>query len=161
MNERFTIVTLHELLAVTRDGQTGFSLCAEHAQDELLKRGLMTRASRRASAAAELRELIERLGGNPEVQVRTLGTNRGWVNLQVVVTQNDDEALVAECEHGEDHALEVYRNALDEHLPDFVQEVVLRHFEDMVSDHDQIRILRGEPPLATIAGSSTGGDARQ
>jgi uncharacterized protein (TIGR02284 family) len=76
------------------------------------------------------------------------------------MTQNTDEALVDECEHGEDHALEVYRNALDDHLPEFVRQVVLDQFESMMSDHDQIRFLRTDPLQGGLVAASTGGDAR-
>ncbi len=88
-------------------------------------------------------------------------TRRGWMNLHVALTQNTDEALVDECEHGEDHALEVYRNALDDHLPEFVRQVVLRQFEGLMSDHDQIRVLRSEPLQGGTVAASTGGHARQ
>jgi uncharacterized protein (TIGR02284 family) len=161
MNYRYTIVTLSELLAVTRDGEQGFSACAEHARREPLKRIFMTRASRRAAAAAELRELIGQLGGDPSMRAAITGApRRGWVNLRSALALNDDDALVDECEHGEDHALEVYRNALDDHLPEFVRQVVLRQFEGVMSDHDQIRILRDDPPRGGVVVASGGGDAR-
>src|SRR5665213_719347 len=92
MNYRYTIVTLSELLAVTRDGEKGFSACAEHARSEHLKRIFMARASRRAAAAAELRELIGRLGGDRAMHGAILGAaRRGWVNLRAAVTLRDDE----------------------------------------------------------------------
>jgi len=162
MNHRYTILTLSELLAVNREGERGFSLCAEHARGESLKRAFLWRAVRRAAAAAELRELITQLGADP-VQTKIPGAgHRGWANLRSAVARNcDEEALVDECEHGEDHALEVYRNALDDHLPDFVRQLVLRHFEDMMSDHDQIQFLRSDTPQGGIAAASIGGHARQ
>jgi uncharacterized protein (TIGR02284 family) len=85
---------------------------------------------------------------------------RGWMNLHAALTRNHDDALVDECEHGEDHALEVYRNALDDHLPEFVRQVVLRQFEGMMSDHDQFRLLRSDPLQGGMLAASTGGDAR-
>ena len=88
-------------------------------------------------------------------------TRRGWVSLPNSLTLNNDEALVDECERGEDHALEVYRNALDDHLPEFVRQIVLRHFEDMMSDHDQVRFLSSDPLQGGLLAASTGGHARQ
>jgi len=162
MNYRYTIVTLSELLAVTRNGEHGFLTCAEHARAEALRKLFATGARRHASAAAQLRELIARLGGEPAMHDRILSaTRRGWVNLHAALTQSNDEALVDACEHGEDHALEVYRNALDDHLPEFVRQVLLRQFEDMMSDHDQIRFLRSDPLQGGLVAASTGGDARQ
>jgi hypothetical protein len=50
---------------------------------------------------------------------------------------------------------------LDDHLPDFVRQVVLRQFEDMMSDHDRIRLLQSEPLQGGLVAASTGGDAWQ
>ena len=161
MNDRYTIVTLSELLAVTRDGEHGFSACAEHAPSDELKKLFATRAGRYRAAASELRELITQLGGDPAVRGRIVGTRRGWSIQRTTLTQNTDAALLEVCEHGEDHALEVYRNALDDHLPELVRQVVLRQFEDMMSDHDQVRFVRGEPLQGGMIAASTGGHARQ
>jgi uncharacterized protein (TIGR02284 family) len=162
MNDRYVIATLSELLAVTREGERGCSVCAEHARDESLKRLFLARASRRAATAAELRDLIGRIGGGDHTAQGTIrgAHQRGWANLRSALSLNDDEALVDECERGEDHALEVYRNALDDHLPELVREVVLTQFEGMMDDHDQIRILRNEPPRGIVVASG-GGNARQ
>jgi len=162
MNYKYTIVTLGELLAVTRQGEHGFITCAEHARADALKKTFATLANRHALAAAELRDLIRQLGGDPAVHGRAPFTaRRGWVNLHAALTQNADDALVDECEHGEDHALEVYRNALDDHLPEFVRQVVLRQFEDLMSDHEQMRFLRSDPLKGGLVAASTGGHARQ
>jgi uncharacterized protein (TIGR02284 family) len=162
MNHRYTIVTLSELLAVNRDGEHGFTTCAEHARSESLRRVFISRAARRAAAAAELRDLIGQLGGDPGMRARILGAaHRGWVNLRSALALNDDEALVDECEHGEDHALEVYRNALDDHLPDFVRQTALRQFEDLMREHEQFRFLRSEPPQGGVVVAGVGGHARQ
>jgi uncharacterized protein (TIGR02284 family) len=161
MNYRYTIVTLAELLTVTRDGEHGFTVCLEHARSDQLKRMFASCAHRKAVAATQLTELIAQLGGDPAARTRLVGaTRRGWLNLPTALAQNTDQALVDECEHGEDHALEVYRNALDDHLPEFVRAVILRQFEDMMSDYDQIRFLRGDPLQGGLVAASTGGDAR-
>lgn len=162
MNYRYTIVTLSELLAVTRDGENGFVACAEHVRSDSLRQLFVVRASRHAVAAAELRGLIGQLGGDPATRGKIFSTTRrGWTTLTASLTQNTDDALVDECEHGEDHALEVYRNALDDHLPEFVRQVILRQFEGLMSDYDQIGVLRSDNPQGGTIAASTGGHARQ
>jgi uncharacterized protein (TIGR02284 family) len=161
MKDRFTIATLSELLAVARGGEHSFMACAEHAHSDALKKLFASRAGRHAAAAGQLCELIVQLGGDPAASGQVRGaTRRGWVNLHAALTQNTDEALVNECEHGEDHALEVYRNALDDHLPEFVRQVVLSQFEAMMGDHDQIRFLCSDPLQGGMLAASTGGNAR-
>jgi uncharacterized protein (TIGR02284 family) len=161
MNHRYTIVTLSELLAVARDGEQGFLTCAEHARSDTLRRIFVRRAGRAAAAAAELRELIAELGGDPGMRARIVGPmRRAWMNLHTALAQNNDDALVEECEHGEDHALEVYRNALDDPLPELVRHTILRQFEDMMSDHGQIRFPASELIQGGLRAASTGGHAR-
>src|SRR5216683_1206136 len=100
MNYRYTIATLSELLSVVRGGEDGFMACAEHAHADALKKLFVSRASRHAAAARGLRELIAQVGGDPAAGGKIRGaTRRGWVNLHAALTQNTDEALVAECEH--------------------------------------------------------------
>jgi uncharacterized protein (TIGR02284 family) len=161
MNDRYTIATLSELLTVVRGGEHGLMACAEHAHNDALKKLFVSRASRHGAAAGELRELIAQLGGDPAASGKVRGgTRRGWGNLHAALAQNTDEALVNECEHGEDHVLEVYRNALDDHLPELVRQVVLRQFEGLMGDHGHIRVLRSDPLQGGMLAASTGGDAR-
>jgi uncharacterized protein (TIGR02284 family) len=162
MNYRYTIVTLSELLAVTEEGENGFISCAERARADVLRQIFVSRASRHALAAAELRGLIGQLGGDPATRGKIVSTNRrGWATLPAALTQNNDDALIDECERGEDHALEVYRNALDDHLPEFVRQVVLRQFEDLMSDYDEIRLLMSDALQGGVLAARTGGHARQ
>ncbi|MFL6605298.1 MAG: ferritin-like domain-containing protein [Steroidobacteraceae bacterium] len=161
MNDRYTIATLGELLAVARSSEHGFMACAQHAQADALKKLFAQNASRHTAASAELCELVAQLGADPAACGRIRGAaRRGWANLHVALTQNTDEALLNECEHGEDHALEVYRNALDDHLPELVRQVVLRQFEGMMSDYEQMQYLRTDPLKGGRVAASTGGDAR-
>src|SRR6266536_1156316 len=103
MNYRYTIATLSELLAVVRGSERGFMACAEHAHADALKKLFVRRASRYAAAAGELCDLIAQVGGEPTVGGKNSDANsRGWANLHAALTQTTDEALVAECEQGED-----------------------------------------------------------
>jgi uncharacterized protein (TIGR02284 family) len=81
--------------------------------------------------------------------------------VHAALALNDDGALVDECERGEDHALEVYRNALDDHLPEFVRQVVLRQFETLMNDRHRIRLLASEPCADLAVVASYGEPARQ
>jgi uncharacterized protein (TIGR02284 family) len=167
MNHQYTIETLQELIAVRRDGEQGFRTCAEHARSEPLKRIFMIHARECTQALRELQGLIRQLGGDPDVRGTVLrGTvsgaaHRGWANLRAALARNEDGAILDECEHGESRALEIYRNALDDPLPDFVRGVVLRQFEGVMSNHDQIRDIRNQRPISADVVTSTGAQAGQ
>jgi uncharacterized protein (TIGR02284 family) len=160
MNHRFTIVTLNELLVVAREGQRGFATCAEGVRCGKLKELLNGCALRYSACVAELGELIRQLGGDAHLRARMVGgARRGWLNLRAALALNDDAALLDECERSEGHVLEIYRNALDDHLPDCVRPVIQRQFEDVMND--QIHVMRGGALRSSPPAASVGGQARQ
>ena len=171
MNHRFTIDALKELIAARSDGEQGLRICAEHAQNSQLRTILLTHLRDCAQAMQELQSLVRVLGGDPGggesgagvVAARTTSaaTRRRWADLRAALACHDDGVILDECERGESRALEVYRNALDDPLPDLVRVVVLRQFEDVMTNHDQIRDLRSQRPICADLVTSTGAQAGQ
>jgi uncharacterized protein (TIGR02284 family) len=140
-----TIRTLNELIVVSRDGEKGFRTCAEHVRSNVLKALFIERARACASAVEELQAVVRELGGEPAKDSSTFGAlHRRWLDVRATFSSADDATIVAECERGEDYALETYRNALDDHLPDFVRRIVLQQFEGVMNNYEQIRILGSE-----------------
>jgi uncharacterized protein (TIGR02284 family) len=68
--------------------------------------------------------------------------HRGWINLKSAITGGDKHAILAECERGEDSAVEEYKKALDDGLSPTAQELVLRQFAEIKAAHDRIKSLR-------------------
>jgi uncharacterized protein (TIGR02284 family) len=104
-----------------------------------------------------LQSLVRLLGGDPEVPASDSATaHRRWTDLRSALACNEDGVILDECERGESRALEVYRNAMDDPLPGLVRAIVLRQFEDVMTNHDQIRNLRNQwsPLVDSGAGSS-------
>jgi uncharacterized protein (TIGR02284 family) len=158
MNHQYTIGTLRELIAVRRDSEQGFRACAEHASSERLRAIFLIHARGCTRAIRELQSLIRQVGEDPHRRAMSSGaTHRGWLNLRAALARNEDGAILDECERGASRILEVYRNALDDPLPDFVRGVVLRQFEGVMSDHDQIRDLRNERQIRESLLTSTPG----
>jgi uncharacterized protein (TIGR02284 family) len=160
MNASQTVRTLDELRTVTREGERGFRAGAARARDPLLRAQLFECAHACARAGLELTDWIERLGGQPSLHGGRIGAmHRGWRGLRAALARNDDRAILAECQRGEGHALAIYRNALDDHLPHAVRELVLRQFEGVMENYEGMRRLHEclHPAPATVA--PTGGEA--
>jgi len=87
--------------------------------------------------------------------------HRHWSDLRAALACDGDGVILDECERGGSRALEVYRNALDDPLPGLVRAIVLRQFEDVMTNHDQIRDLRSEPSLRADSGAGSGAQAGQ
>jgi len=136
------IKTLNSLIETCRDGEEGFRVAAEHVEDDHLKTLFENYCQQRAQLASELEHEVRRLGKHPENQGSTAGAlHRGWINLKSAVTGRDDSAILAECEHGEDVAVEAYQEALSIALPAALKQIVSRQYSAIKAAHDRIREL--------------------
>ena len=102
-------------------------------------------------------------GGEPEPPPPgdSAAAHRHRSDLRVALACDGDGVILDECERGGSRALEVYRNALDDPLPGLVRAIVLRQFEDVMTNHDQIRDLRSEPSPRADSGAGSGAQAGQ
>ncbi|MDN3923308.1 PA2169 family four-helix-bundle protein [Roseateles violae] len=142
-----TLKILNDLIETSKDGEYGFRSCAEHVRDNSPLRELFgNRANECRSAAAELQTLVVRLGGRPSDEGSVLGSlHRGWVSVRGALAGHSEQAMLEECERGEDQALDAYREALDEpELPPDVREVLERQYQGVKRNHAQIRNLRDQ-----------------
>ena len=136
---------LNDLVETSNDGEKGFRTAAEHTQNAELKSIFSQRAADCSRGAAELQQLVTKMGGKPEQGGSMVGAmHRGWVDLKSAVTKRDDLAILEECERGEDVAKAKYRKALEEALPEDVRSVVQRQCDGAMHNHDQIRDLRDQ-----------------
>ena len=149
MNNDDTIKQLNKLIETCKDGEYGFRTCAEHTKSPDLKSVFLSRAADCQRGAIELQELVVRLGGKPDTGSSVTGTlHRGWVSVVSTLKGHSDEAMLEECERGEDAALVRYRAALKEPLPADVMSVVQKQYEGAKRNHDQIRNLRNQAKAA-------------
>ena len=119
MDNKDVISVLNDLIETSKDGEKGFSECAEDVKEPRLKSFFTQRSQDCASAAAELQQLVRGLGGDPETSSSVSGAlHRGWVDLKSLLTGKSEEAILNECERGEDVALKAYRDAAATELPD-------------------------------------------
>ena len=136
------ISTLNNLIETCKDGQNGFQTAADGVKNAELKTLFNTYAQQRAQFAGDLQSEVRRLGGDPEKSGSVAATlHRGWINIKSTVTGEDESAVLAECERGEDSAVSNYQDALAANLPANVRDVVQRQFTQIKEAHDRIRSL--------------------
>lgn len=144
-----TIDTLNDLIKVSKDGEYGFQSLAEHAKSPALRTLFSRRAVECGAAASQLQMHVTRLGGEADTGGSATGAlHRGWVAVRATLTGYTDEAMLDECERGEDAALARYDAALQTALPIDVQPVVALQREGVKHNHDQIRRLRDQQEAA-------------
>ena len=161
MNQKYTIEALRELLSVRRDSEQALRMCAGSLEAGPLRDLCAQGAAECADAVGELETLVGRLGGEREARGAVPGLWRsGWAGLRAALAREEDGAILDACERGQSWILEAYRNALDDNLPEFVRDAVLRQFELLMSTHDAIRGCRAQRPArgdrAATPGAQTG-----
>jgi uncharacterized protein (TIGR02284 family) len=142
--QKEVISTINNLIETLRDGQEGFKQAAEGVKDPQLKSLFNEYSQQRSRFATELQSEARSLGERePETSSTAAGSlHRAWINLKSAVTRGDDHAILAECERGEDSAVEQYKKAVDDNLSAQLREIVSRQYAEIKKAHDRIRNLR-------------------
>jgi uncharacterized protein (TIGR02284 family) len=135
---------IDNLIETLKDGQEGFKQAAESVKDPQLKSVFDEYSRQRARFVGELRSQAQSL---EERESKPSGSaagalHRGWINLKSALTRGDDHAILAECERGEDSAVEQYKKALDNGLSASVQQIVSRQYTQVKQAHDRVKSLR-------------------
>jgi uncharacterized protein (TIGR02284 family) len=140
------ISTLNSLIETCKDGQEGFRQASEAVKDSHLKQLFSEYSLQRAKFAGELQNFVIQLGEpEPEKTSSTAGAlHRAWINLKSAITSQDDHAILAECERGEDSAVAEYKKAMEEdsRLSAPMRETVSRQYQDVKAAHDRVKALR-------------------
>ena len=135
---------IDNLIETLKDGQEGFKQAAEGVSNPNLKSLFRDYSQQRSRFAIALQGEARRQGEtDPETSSSAAGAlHRGWINLKSAITGGDEHAILAECERGEDSAVEEYKKALEDGLTPSAQELVSRQFAEIKAAHDRIKGLR-------------------
>ncbi len=135
--------TLNGLIETLKDGEEGFRTSADKLKDPAIAAEFRSFASQRASLASELQSEVSRIGGQPETSGSTSGAlHRGWIDIKAALTGNDDHAILAEAERGEDAAVKNYRDALSKDIPSDIRSVIDRQYREVLNTHNAVRTWR-------------------
>ncbi|SRR5882724_2198020 len=142
--QKEVISAINNLIETLKDGQEGFKQAAEGVKDPQLKSLFNEYSQQRSRFATELQSQARSLGEpEPETSSSAAGAlHRSWINLKSAVTKGDGHAILAECERGEDSAVEQYKKAVDDNLSAQLREIVSRQYAEIKKAHDRIRNLR-------------------
>ena len=135
--------TLNRLIETCKDGQKGFKEAADGVDRSDLKSLFFEFSQQRAHFAGELQNIVQTLGEEPETSGSTAGAlHRGWINLKAAITGKDEQAILNECERGEDSAKNTYKAAIEKPFPSTIADVVRNQYESIQMAHDRVKMLR-------------------
>jgi uncharacterized protein (TIGR02284 family) len=141
--------TLKNLIETLRDGQEGFSELGHRLSDPQAKHFFMEETTVRANFAGELENELHHLGVK-DVKVGTSATSkvhRVWAELKNKLG-GGDHALLDTAEQGEDTTKKAYAEALKEHLPANIRELLQRQEAQILQVHDRVKALRDRSKAA-------------
>ncbi|GGF09159.1 ferritin-like domain-containing protein [Hymenobacter cavernae] len=141
----------NDLVEINETGAKGYQEAAEGVSNPQLKSQLAQYSQQRAQFASELKQHAKQYGittegGNTIEGVLTdaaAAVHRGWINLKSVVTGQDDNAILGECETGDATALEAYEQALKAaDLPAEAKSVIQQQHGQILAAKNSITSLK-------------------
>jgi uncharacterized protein (TIGR02284 family) len=132
--------SLKSVINVLEDGQKGMAEMGAHLKEERLKIYFLAESLARANFRGELVEELHRHGIKDVHEDGTLsGTlKRAWSNLKFDLG-GGDRTLLETAEQGEDEAIGVYRDALNQELPLPLRELLTAQKKQIGLSHELVR----------------------
>jgi uncharacterized protein (TIGR02284 family) len=137
------IKLLNSLIETTLDSVDGYRRAAVEATNSRFASEFTARANEREEVVRKLQGEVRRLGGNPEDDGSVLAAaHRAFLTLRDRVTGSDDEAVIAEVDHGETYLRTKWEAALrDDELSPETGGVVVQCWESIRAGQEKWRAM--------------------
>ena len=140
MNEK-TLAVLEKLIAVCKDGEEGFQLAADEVKSSALQSLFLGYSLQRSRLSRDLDEAASALGRSAAAAEGSI--SRAWMAPLDADAARDEQAVLSECERGEDAAVAAYTLALEEgELPPAVRTLIAAQAIEVKNAHDEVRSRR-------------------
>jgi uncharacterized protein (TIGR02284 family) len=141
------VEVLNDLIRINNDRVNGYEKAAEEARDiDVDLRTVFTRmADESRQYAAELTQEVVRLGGEPATGTTNSGKiYRVWMDVKATFTGSSRQAILENCEFGEDAAQKAYDSALrsDAEINTEVRQLITKQKASLKTSHDVIKKYR-------------------
>ncbi len=138
------IDTLNSLITSTIDSVDGYRKAGEDSASGQFQPIFFSRASERKNVAEKLQDEVRILGGEPADDGSLIGAvDRAFMTLREVVSSDDEKAIIAEVERGEDKIKAKFEKALaDGDISESTRTTISGAYESVRAGHDQMRDLK-------------------
>ena len=144
MNEK-TLAVLEKLIAVCKDGEAGFQLASGEVKSSELQSLFVGYSLQRSRLWRDLEAAASTLGRTVPAEGASAGGEAGrtWMMPADAATARDDQAVLSECERGEDAAMAAYATALEEpELPPAIRTMIAAQALDVKAAHSEVHSRR-------------------
>ena len=141
------IETLNDLLTKAYDAEQGYEKAAERAASSpMLAQFFKDQSALRLTIGKSLKTLIAKYGGEPDKGSSVAAkAHQIWITVRDFAEGGDDEAVLKECERGEEEALEEYDEAMaTAGLPADVLEALGDHRSKIADALQTIKIRKAQ-----------------
>lgn len=135
---------LDELIRTLKDGEKGYQEAAKDVESDDLRSLFTELSTQRAQFAGELQLFARSLGERePETEGSALGVvHRDWIDLKSALASKNGNAILVECERGENSAVRDFTRALDGSLPIQLRLVLSSQLEKIRNACEKIHHLK-------------------
>jgi len=146
-NNENLVENLNDLIRINNDRIAGYEKAAEEARTiDVDLRAIFSRMSEEsAQYAAELTQEVVKHGGEPATGTTNSGKiYRVWMDVKVAFSGKDRQAILENCEFGEDAAQKAYDLALksDAEMSADVRQLITNQKSSLRTSHDLIKKYR-------------------
>ena len=143
LNQSHDIAVLNSLIETTLDSVDGYRRSAEEASSSRFSSEFLSRATEREQVVRQLQEEVRRLGGSPEDDGSVLAAaHRAFLTIRDRATGSDDEAVIAEVDHGESYLRGKWEAALkNEELSSDVRSLITQCWESVRAGQEKWRAV--------------------
>lgn len=137
------ISVLNGLIETTLDSVDGYRRSAEEATASRFSSEFLSRATEREQVVRQLQGEVRQLGGNPEDDGSVLAAaHRAFLTVRDRATGSDDEAVIAEVDHGESYLRGKWEAALkDEKVSPETRNVITQGWDSVRAGQEKWRAL--------------------
>ena len=156
MNEA-TLSILEKLIAVCKDGEEGFQLASGAVKSSELQSLFVGYSLQRSRLCRDLETAASALGNSVPAECGGVGSKaaRTWMMPGDGVTARDEQAVLTECERGEDAAMSAYAAALAEpELLPAVRTMLAAQAAEVKAAHHEVHTRRTRFAPAGQAGDT-------
>jgi uncharacterized protein (TIGR02284 family) len=141
------IEVLNDLIRINNDRIEGYQRATDEAKDiDVDLKAVFNRMSDESRQyAAELTQEVVKLGGEPATGTTTSGKiYRVWMDVKATFTGKSRQAVLENCEFGEDAAQKAYSSALesDADMNTDIRQLITNQKSSLKTSHDVIKKYR-------------------